>query len=67
MSKNEIREIMQDEVRCLINMAHHAEPANRQLFMHQGFGMIQLYLNLFPEDTEEFVEWWDDCRAKFFQ
>ena len=67
MGKNEIREMMQDEILRLINMAHHAEPANRQLFMHQGFGMIQLYLGLFPEDTEGFVEWWDDRRSEFFQ
>lgn len=67
MGKNEIREVMQTEVRCLSYMALRAAPADRHVFMHQGFGMVQLYLSLFPEDAEEIVEWWDDRRSEFFQ
>ena len=46
MGKNEIREVMQTEVRCLSHMALRAAPADRHVFMHQGFGMVQLYLSL---------------------
>ena len=67
MGKNEIREIMQGEVRRLINMALHAEPANRNVFMHQGFGMVQLYLELYPRDSGEIIDWWNDCREEFFK
>ena len=66
MSQNEIREIMQSEVLRLINMALRAAPADRHLFMHQGFGMVQLYLELYPGDAGEIIEWWDERRGEFF-
>ena len=67
MGKNEIREIMRGEVRRLINMALRAAPADRHVFMHQGFGMVQLYLELYPEDVGEITEWWDNLRGEFFR